>query len=93
MTPNKQDTQTDVNNSLSRLKNQLLAIVIVLRPNNLICLSDSVHSAAHSGTRSIDLCYTAAVSSTMKLVFHRKLGLSEDMEHQFHSAADSGSMV
>ena len=29
----------------------------------------------------------------MKLVFHRKLGLAEDMENQFHSAADSGGMA
>ena len=68
-------------------------IVIVLRPINLICLSDSVHSAAHSGTRSIDLYHTAGVSGTMKLVFHRKLASAEDMEHQFHSAADSGGMA
>ena len=68
-------------------------IVIVIRPISLICLSDSVHSAAHSGTRSIDICDTASVSGTMKLVFHRKLGSAEDMEHQFHSAADSGGMA
>ena len=68
-------------------------IVIVIRPISLICLSDSVHSAANSGTRSIDICHTASVSGTMKLVFHRKLGSAEDMEHQFHSAADSGGMA
>ena len=33
-------------------------------------LTDSVHSAADSGTMSIELCHTAAVSGTMKLVFH-----------------------
>ena len=68
-------------------------IVIVIRPISLICLSDSVHSAANSSTRSIDICHTASVSGTMKLVFHRKLGSAEDMEHQFQSAADSGGMA
>ena len=68
-------------------------IVIVIRPISLICLSDSVHSAANSGTRSIDICHTASVSGTMKLVFRRKLGSAEDMEHQFHSAADSSGMA
>ena len=68
-------------------------IVIVIRPISLICLSDSVHSTAHSGTRSIDICHTASVSGTMKLVFCRKLGSAEDMEHQFHSATDSSGMA
>ena len=68
-------------------------IVIVIRPISLICLSDSVHFAASSGTRSIDICHTASVRDTMKLVFRRKLGSAEDMEHQFHSAADSGGMA
>ena len=68
-------------------------IVKVIRPISLICLSDSVHSAANSGTRSIDICHTASVSGTMKLMFRRKLGSAEDMEHQFHSAADSGGMA
>ena len=68
-------------------------IVIVIRPISLICLSDSIHSAANRGTRSIDICHTASVSGTMKLVFRRKLGLAEDMEHQFHSAADTGGMA
>ena len=30
---------------------------LVIRPISLICLSDSVHSAAHSGTRSTDICH------------------------------------
>ena len=67
-------------------------IVIVIRQITLICLSDFVHSAANSGTRSIDICHTASVSGTMKLVFRRKLGSAEDMEHQFHSAAVSAGM-
>ena len=50
-------------------------------------IADSVHSAAHSGTRSIDLCHTAAVSDTMTLVFHIFSQSKFSMEHQFHSAA------
>ena len=42
---------------------------------------------------SIDICHTASVSGTMKVGFRRKLGSAEDMEHQFHSAADSGGMA
>ena len=47
-------------------------------------LTDSVHSTAYSGTTSIELCLTAAVSSTMKLVFHIFSRSKFSMEHQFH---------
>ena len=43
--------------------------------------TDSVHSPAHSDTRSIELCHTAAVSGTMKLVFHIFSRSKFSMEH------------
>ena len=56
-------------------------------------LSDSVHSDAHNGTMSINFCHTAAVSGTMKLVFHIFSRSKFSMEHQFHCAADTGGMA
>ena len=53
----------------------------------------SVHSAAYSGTTSIELCHTAAVSGTMKLVFHIFSRSKFSMEHQFHCTADTGGMA
>ena len=76
--------------SLSRPSHFLHCYSLKTNFISLICLSDSV---THSGTRSIDLCHSAGVSGTMKLVLHRKLGSAEDMEHQFHSAADSGGVA
>ena len=43
--------------------------------------------------RPIDLCHTAAVSGTMKLVFHIFSRFKFSMEHVFHSAADTGGMA
>ena len=56
-------------------------------------LTDSVHSDAHSGTMSINFCHTAAVSGTMKLVFHIFSRSKFSMESQFHCAADTGGMA
>ena len=56
-------------------------------------LTDSVHSGAHSGTMSINFCHTAAVSGTMKLVFHIFSRSKFSTEHQFHCAADTGGMA
>ena len=56
-------------------------------------LTDSIHFAAYSGTSSIELCHTAAVSGTMKLVFHIFSRSKFSMEHQFHRAADTGGMA
>ena len=56
-------------------------------------LTDSVHSAAYSGTMSIELCHPARVSGTMKLVFHIFSRSKFSMEHQFHCAAGTGGMA
>ena len=56
-------------------------------------LTDSVHSGAHSGTMFINFCHTAAVSGTMKLVFHIFSRSKFSTEHQFHCAADTGGMA
>ena len=61
--------------------------------NEVQILTDSVHSAAYSGTTSIELCHTAAVRGTMKLVFHIFSRSKFSMEHQFHCAAYTGGMA
>ena len=65
----------------------------ICQNTDFFTLTDSVHSAAYSGTRSIELCHTAAVSGTMKLVFHIFSRSKISMEHQFYCAADTGGMA
>ena len=67
--------------------------IIIISIMSSWMLTDSVHSGAHSGTMSINFCHTAAVSGTMKLVFHIFSRSKFSTEHQFHCAPGTGGMA